>query len=1132
MLIFISSLTHAQQVTKVECCLEIGGKASIIINDNNSTTVSASKPVNTTTTNGGFDFKLDAAANTSAGVYNTDDVLVRTLWSGVRYEAGCYSGKWDGYLDDGVTLAPLGTYTAKVLTNNVQYTWEGVVGNTSKYQTGPYIHKGYFPMQGAAIAAGKFFYASGYSEGHPTQNYASLADLQVRLNAETLGHNGTLSNYYVCSDGTTVFWAGEDPSTGSIGNPGSHTWFVYGTDLNGNIKQFPSGTPYHFGYQASLDYSTGAFSNIPITGNNISSIDVQKNSNFLFVARKGLNQVQVLNKATFANIKTVSITQPEKLAADYSGHLWIRHALYVTSYFDTNELTGYPSSNAFDNNASTIYASTENPSSASIGIDFGRNVVINSANIYPWTGNPGRLQNTKIQGSADGSNYSTLFTISSVTDRQYNLYSFTNTTGYRYYRLFRDDGGTFNVAEIKFLSNGQAPLSTTLERFDVANDGSLAPSNITISNSDNYGAMSVSPITGELVVLDLLNNQIKFFNGGTGALNYTQGEQNGYKNSPVITTNKFILKHDGLGAAESFISFNSDGVYCVGDWGNFRTLFFNPDKTYKDQIAYIPGSRSATVDMNDPTRIFANYLEYKRDYSKKLGGNNGSWTPVNNWGYALFGTSNDHFAGFYQIATLSNGKTYTNGYELVSGAGPRASGENKKMDKYGNLYWNEGFVGIGQQDNIYRKLRTGFDSNGNPVYGPTVKILTSPVIDAEYKKSLATGGGEIKNHDATNGKWLFSNLWSYEGFHNGIMKVGTDNIWQSRFTPSTSFSYRGNYPIDGTLDIGNFKNNNIAESHYIDNYIFWNDHGEFYKGGSEQPNIWNQYLDDGLFIGNFGKEASSVVNDSFIEGNTFSSGISKYGNDYYVYHCGEFGHSGVHAIKVSNIASIKEQVIPLVVSSAVISAADAANLMANIMPKSLNFTGNAKWSFTPIPSADVPGGSESKWNIKTSVLSYKKDLPDLYIKAAEYTNHTAACNLGTNNTNNWTLNGKLAWPGVRSYMDANNINVQVLDAGGKAISNFTVKANVNYYYQGVIKFNNLVMATLEDAASTELIREPQDFSITNSNGIITFTYAGYTTTVTSPFTVGANFSQPASFRVNLNDQNAIIAVSELRFKAN
>src|SRR5262245_34994317 len=72
------------------------------------------------------------APMTSAGVFNSAGVLVRTLWSAELEHPNVSNPEaaWDGTLEDG-TVAPSGSYTIKVLSHNVQYTWDGSIGCSS-----------------------------------------------------------------------------------------------------------------------------------------------------------------------------------------------------------------------------------------------------------------------------------------------------------------------------------------------------------------------------------------------------------------------------------------------------------------------------------------------------------------------------------------------------------------------------------------------------------------------------------------------------------------------------------------------------------------------------------------------------------------------------------------------------------------------------------------------------------------------------------------------------------------------------------------------------------------------------------------------------------------------------------------
>ena len=75
-----------------------------------------------------------------------------------------------------------------------------------------------------------------------------------------------------------------------------------------------------------------------------------------------------------------------------------------------------------------------------------------------------RLLNTKIQGSNTSSDtgFVDLYTVTSVTQGQFNIYPLeNNSTAYRYYRLYKNDGTNLDVAEIEFYTLSQMTLLIT-----------------------------------------------------------------------------------------------------------------------------------------------------------------------------------------------------------------------------------------------------------------------------------------------------------------------------------------------------------------------------------------------------------------------------------------------------------------------------------------------------------------------------------------------------------------------------------------------------------------------------------------------------------------------------------------------
>jgi hypothetical protein len=257
----------------------------------------------------GFVFKLDGKAKTSAGVYSKDGTLVRTLWSGVTYDAGNHQFNWDGIDDDG-RLAANGSYVVKVLSNNVKYKWEGVIGNTSDSLSGPSVHHAIERMYGMAISGNNAYFSVGYNEQSGSTYKFNIHTHQKKI--AILGKG--LSVKYVATDGINVYWAGND--AGVI-----NKWMVFGTKISSDLetsftKGQPATTKYGRKYKSVLD-------NVNSDKSEISGLAVQKRGKYLFIAHKNLNELHVLDKTTGALLQTQPFDAPLNITADDNGHVWL-----------------------------------------------------------------------------------------------------------------------------------------------------------------------------------------------------------------------------------------------------------------------------------------------------------------------------------------------------------------------------------------------------------------------------------------------------------------------------------------------------------------------------------------------------------------------------------------------------------------------------------------------------------------------------------------------------------------------------------------------------------------------------------------------------------------------------------------
>ncbi len=266
---------------------------------------------------GVFTFTLSNSARTSAGVFMKDSTLVRTLWANRTYAAGTYTEYWDGKDDYGVKLtAPDPNYDVRVLSNNVKYVWEGIVGNTSKFDTGYGVHRNvYTSMTGMAITGTTAYFCQGYSELNASIAKFNTSTPQVRVDLKGFaGRLSTLNTDFVATDGTNVYWAGFDAYA-------TNNTMVYATAVSNDAQV-------NFGVNGGSYSSThvnpviSGIDKFNISNSKCTGLAVQQSGSYLFVAHGGLNELHVVNKTTGATMQNLSYTNPRYLSCD-GGSLWM-----------------------------------------------------------------------------------------------------------------------------------------------------------------------------------------------------------------------------------------------------------------------------------------------------------------------------------------------------------------------------------------------------------------------------------------------------------------------------------------------------------------------------------------------------------------------------------------------------------------------------------------------------------------------------------------------------------------------------------------------------------------------------------------------------------------------------------------
>jgi hypothetical protein len=271
-----------------------------------------------------FVVHLPSAGRLSAGIYDSAGTLVRTLVSAQKLEsAGEYPIFWDGLSDEGVLL-PSGNYSLSALYNNIQYTWDGILCNTSRDQTSDTVHRPLDSICGMCIVGTEATYISGYTEGSQHIDGFSTQLPQVRVSRSLKDGSSLQTSNFIASDGKKRYFAGLDPN--EVASQRVH--FVFATNCADLVQStFSHGTPITFKqgayYPSGIAASTGA--DQLITG-----ICVQTLGNYLFVSRSAANLLQVLDKTTGELLHTVSVQSAGVLACNET-QLWLSNGTSITT---------------------------------------------------------------------------------------------------------------------------------------------------------------------------------------------------------------------------------------------------------------------------------------------------------------------------------------------------------------------------------------------------------------------------------------------------------------------------------------------------------------------------------------------------------------------------------------------------------------------------------------------------------------------------------------------------------------------------------------------------------------------------------------------------------------------------------
>lgn len=283
-------------------------------------------PVNQTIPNAFiFNIPVDSAV-TSAAVYNTDGLLIRTLWANEPYAAGNHTGYWDGNDDNGNQQTSGLYFDIKVHSNNNIFLWEGVIGNNSTDLTGSSVWRYYGTVACMREVGAYMYFGTTFSEGDCAQGkfLKSAPNKKIRFRP----YQTSPSTYFITANGTNVFYGGKDYT--ATGN------FIFATKVSDDsLTIFSAGQSYSGGLPfipvqpSVLDLNTLGNTGV-ITG-----MDVQQSNNqYLYVAHANQNLINVYltGDGSGSFVTAINITNPGNIFLENDSTLWISQGTTLTKY--------------------------------------------------------------------------------------------------------------------------------------------------------------------------------------------------------------------------------------------------------------------------------------------------------------------------------------------------------------------------------------------------------------------------------------------------------------------------------------------------------------------------------------------------------------------------------------------------------------------------------------------------------------------------------------------------------------------------------------------------------------------------------------------------------------------------------
>jgi hypothetical protein len=442
---------------------------------------------------------------------------------------------------------------------------------------------------------------------------------------------------------------------------------------------------------------------------------------------------------------------------------------------------------------------------------------------------------------------------------------------------------------------------------------------LTITTFSNALAVAAHPFDRNLILVadGAGSQQVKAINE-SGVLQWTCGLRGGMASNGVsVLTNAFWFSYEGV--AQTFLCYNWDGSFWVGDEENHRYLHFSAAQEYLEQLMFQPWSYSVCACQNNPNRVFNEFLEFNVNYTNAL--SNG-WTLVNNWKVNMPANIafNNSGCGLYQVTTFPNGRTYGFVQDLSLQFGPYELVElTNSLLRLTGIHPSSVYglarlwLSLGSDGSLYsipagtakwyKADLIGYDANNNPLWGGMSLIASGrelstdpvPLCCSGYQTAAISSNNIMISYNTS-----LNNAW-----HFGGLRIGGSTNWLWEAGPSYNLNGCGTYEISNGLTYAG------DMVHAVDRNVVFGFHGEFFRHQGEASQHMHFY-DDGLFVGEFGEALNghSVAEGAIagFAGNAYSPDFIKTtAGDYYYWVNDESGH-GPQRWQFVNARNIREQI--------------------------------------------------------------------------------------------------------------------------------------------------------------------------------------------------------------------------------